>query len=225
MKFFQELTIKIFKKVVAVIVSLFIIYTVGLATGAGINILEIDTENLDFERILFIPGVNTSAGELIRWKRDLSFNFPNKEIVFLDNIVYFYWQDDKTEKIVEKGVEVLNDEKSTLIIAHSYGGILSKSIIEKSENSNVVKLITMASPHNMDSFGLDNSKEFLETPEVVNVPTYSFGGYVDPIVLFSKTDVEDSNHQDLWSGHSGFLFNKKVRKKVLEFALGLNYVE
>ena len=65
----------------------------------------------------------------------------------------------------------------------------------------------------------------METPEEVDVPTFSFGGYVDPIVIFSKSDVEDSEHQDLWSGHNGFLFNKNVRKKVLEFALGLNYVE
>jgi len=208
-----------------VIVSLFVIYAIGLATGAGINVLEIDTESLYFERILFVPGINTSATELIRWKRDLTFNFADKEIIFLDDVVYFYWQDEKTEKIVEKGVEVLNDGKSTLVIAHSYGGILAKSIIDQAENSNVVKLITMASPHEMTSFGIEESKEFLETPEEVDVPTFSFGGYVDPIVIFSKSDVEDSEHQDLWSGHNGFLFNKNVRKKVLEFALGLNYVE
>lgn len=225
MTFFKKIISKIFGKIIIIIVSLFVIYIVGLATGSGINVLEIDTETLDFERILFIPGINTSAAELVRWKRDLTFNFENKEIIFLDDFTYFYWQDEKTEKIVEKGVEILNDGKSTLVISHSYGGILAKSIINKSQNAKVVKLITMASPHQMNSFGIDNSKEFLETPEEVDVPTYSFGGYADPIVLFPKSNVIDSQHEDLWSSHNGFLFNKDVRKRVLEFALGLNYVE
>lgn len=225
MSFFKELTIKIFKKTIIVVVSLFVVYSAGLATGSGINTLNIDTDLLNFERIFFVPGINTSASDLIRWKRDLTFNFPEKEIVFLDDTTYFYWQNEKTEKIVEKGVEILNDGKSTLIIAHSYGGVLVKSIIDRAENGNVVKLITMASPHKMTKFGIKESKDFLETPDEVGVPTYSFGGYMDPIVLFPETDVKDSNHLDLWSGHTGFLFNKEIRKKVLEFALGLNYAE
>ncbi|MBU1046249.1 hypothetical protein KKH36_00520 [Patescibacteria group bacterium] len=225
MKFFKKITIQIFKKTIIVVVSLFVIYSVGLATGSGINTLNIDTEAINFDRILFVPGINTNASDLVRWKRDLTFNFPEKEIIFIDDFVYFYWQDDKTEKIVNKGVEILNDGKSTLVIAHSYGGLLVKSIIEKAENGNVVKLITMASPHKVNALGVAESKTFLEVPEEVNVPTYSFGGYVDWMVLFPDSNVEDSQHEDLWSGHSGFLFNKDIRKKVLEFALGLSYVE
>ena len=225
MSFSKKLTIKILQKIITIIVALFVIYIAGLATGSGINILNIDTSSLDFERILFIPGVSTSASELNRWKRDLAFNFPEEEIIFLDEIFYFHWQDEKTEKMVEKGIKGLDDGKSTLIIAHSYGGILAKTIINKSENENVVKLITMASPHTMESFGIDDSKEFLNTPDEVTVPTYSFGGYIDPIVFFTKSDVEDSEHLDLWSNHNGFLSNKDIRRKVLFFALGLNYTE
>jgi len=225
MTFLKKLIIQLFKKLAIVFVSLYVIYIVGLATSSGINVLNIDTDNLDFNRILFVPGINTSARELIRWERDLAFNFPNKEIVFLDDTVYFYWQNNKTEMIVEKGIEILDDGESTLIIAHSYGGVLVKSIIERSKGANVVKLITMASPRTMNSFGIEKSKDFLETPDNVTVPTYSFGGYADPIVLFPKTKIKDSQHKDLWSGHNGFLFNKNVRKKVLEFALGLNYAE
>jgi len=225
MQFLKKLSLNILKKGTLVLVSLFVIYSVNMATGAGVNVLEIDTEALDFERILFVPGINTSAPELIRWKRDLAFNFPEEELVFLDDVVYFYWQNEKTEKIVEKGVDILNDGKSTLILSHSYGGVLAKSIIDRADKANVVKFITMASPHEMTSFGIEDSKEFLETPEEVDVPTFSFGGYYDPVVIFTNSDVEDSVHQDLWSGHSGFLLNKDIRKKVLEFALGFVYVE
>lgn len=225
MKLLQKISLNFFKKVFLIVVSLFVFYSVNLATGSGVNVLEIDVENLNFERILFVPGINTSAGELVRWKRDLGFNFPDKEKVFLDDTVYFYWQTEKAEKIIEKGVSILNDGKSTLILAHSYGGVLAKSIIQKAEKGNVIKLITMATPHQMESFGLDKAKENLEIPEDVPVETYSFGGYVDPIVFFNNSDLENSLHQDLWSSHNGFLFDKDVRRRVLEFALGFSHVE
>ncbi|MFH1402108.1 MAG: hypothetical protein ABIG87_00600 [Patescibacteria group bacterium] len=215
----------IFKKTILILVSLFVIYSVNLATGAGENVLDIDAKLLNFERIIFVPGINTQSFKLSQWKTDLQNNFPQKEIIFLDDPVYFYWQDEKTEEIVEKGVALLNDGKATLVISHSYGGVLAETMISRADNGNVIKLITMASPHQMDSFGIDNSKEFLGTPDKVNVPTYSFGGYIDPVVLFPNTNVQSSNHQDLWSGHLGFLLDKDIRRKVLEFALGFNYVE
>ena len=129
--------------------------------------------------------------------------------------------------INRRGVDILNDGKATIIFAHSYGGVLAKTMIARANNSNIIKLITMASPHQMNSFGIDESKDFLETPEVVDVPTYSFGGYVDPIVLFpfTLTNSDDSEHQDLWSGHGGFLFDKDIRKKVLEQAFGVENAE
>ena len=218
--------IKISKKVALVFIFLIAIYTLNHFSGAGVNKLDIEVGDLEFERIVFVPGINTPSFYLSRWKKDLRVNFPNKEVVFLDGNVYLYWQDNKTEEIVETGVKILNDGKATIIIAHSYGGVLAKTMIDRVDNANVVKLVTMASPHQMNGFGIDESKDFLKTPEKVDVPTFSFGGYVDPIVLFplSNTedaeDLENSNHQDLWSGHSGFLSNKEIRKKVLEFAFG-----
>lgn len=186
--------------------------------GFGVNQLDIDTSNLEFERILFVPGINTPNFYLNRWRADLKANFPDKETVVLSDNIYIYWQDDKTEAIVEKGMEILNDGKPTIIISHSYGGVLAKTMIDRSNSANVVKLVTMASPHQMDSFGLDESKDFLGAPSEVDVPTFSFGGYVDPIVLFPFSDIKDDdpNHLDLWSGHSGFLFSKDIRREVLE---------
>ena len=212
--------IKISKKIVLVFVVLLVIYFLNILSGTGVNNLNIDVGNLEFERILFVPGINTPSFYLIRWEKDLDANFPSKEIIFLDGDTYIYWQDDKTEVIVRKGVEILNDSKTTIIFAHSYGGVLAKTMIDRADNANVIKLITMASPHQMNSFGIDKSKSFLQTPEGVSVPTYSFGGYVDTIVFFPFSDVSDSEHQDLWSGHGGFLFSKDVRKKVLEYAFG-----
>jgi len=223
--------IKISKKIVWVFALILTIYFLNILSGAGVNNLNIDADNLEFERILFVPGINTPKFYLIRWEKDLITNFPTKEIIILNDDMYIYWQDDKTKVIVGKGVDILNDGKATIIFAHSYGGVLAKTMISRAGNANVVKLITMASPHQMDGFGIDESKDFLETPEEVNVPTFSFGGYVDPVVLFPFTNVSDTenlddpNHQDLWSGHGGFLFDKNIRKKVLEYAFGVEIAE
>ncbi|MFH0845940.1 MAG: hypothetical protein V1851_00880 [Patescibacteria group bacterium] len=216
MRFFNSI-----KKISRIFFLIALIYGLDFVASWGAVNLDIDTQGLDFDRILFVQGIKTTSLELTAWKNDLEKNFPNDEIIFMDEFVYFYWQDGKTEKIVEKGTNILNDGKSTLIIAHSYGGILAKTMIERAENANVVKLITMASPNKMESFGIKNSKEFLGTPEDVDVPTISVGGFLDPVVLFPKTNIDNSEHIDLWSGHTGFLFNKNVRQKVLELALGI----
>jgi len=217
--------IKVFKKIASVFLLLLLIYLANHLAGAGVNNLNLDVADLKFERILFVPGISTPKFYLTRWKKDLQVNFPTKEIIFLDDSIYFYWQDNKTEAIVEEGVNLLNDGKATVVIAHSYGGVLAETMIARAENSQVVKLITMASPLQMDGFGIGESKDFLDTPEEVTVPTYSFGGFIDPIVLFPFSDVGDSNHLDLWSSHSGFLFNKNIRKQVLEYALGIKTLE
>ncbi len=217
--------IKVSKKIILVFALLLTVYFLNYLVGAGVNNLDIDVGDLEFERILFVPGINTPKFYLSRWKKDLDFNFPDKEIIFLDDYMYIYWQDDKTEEIVERGVAILNDNRPTFVISHSYGGVLAKTMIDRAENANIAKFVTMASPHQMDGFGIDESKDFLGTPEEVDVPTFSFGGYVDTIVFFPFSDVSDSEHQDLWSGHGGFLFSKDVRKKVLEYAFGGANVE
>ncbi len=213
--------IKISKKIVLIFFLLLIVSVLNHFSGMGVNHLDIDTSNMKFERILFVPGINTPKFYLDRWVEDLDTNFPDKEIIFLDNVYYFYWQDDKTEEIVKEGVEILSDGKPTIIISHSYGGVLAKTMISRTEKANVVKLVTMASPHQMNGLGLDDSKDFLRAPDDVDVPIYSFGGYIDPVVLYPFSNVVDSNHQDLWSGHGGFLFSKDVRKQVLESVFGV----
>lgn len=123
----------------------------------------------------------------------------------------------KMNKIIDKGVGILDDGKKTLVLSHSFGGILGKNIIEKSKNSNIVAFIAMASPHTMSFFGVGPSRKKLKTPDVVDIPTFSFGGYFDPIVLFYNSDLKNSIfHKNYWVEHTAFLYKKSIRKKVLE---------
>lgn len=80
-----------------IIVALFILI-VDVLMNKGISKINIYENSKDFDRILFVPGVMTLKIMVKRWKDDLNFYFPEKEIVFLDDNLYIYWQFEKNEQ-------------------------------------------------------------------------------------------------------------------------------
>ncbi len=170
-------------------------------------------------RILFVPGIKTWQWYLTGWKKDLEEYFPDIEIVFLDKPIYIHTQKKKCDEIVKHGVEILDDGKPTVILAHSFGGILAKTMIKRAKNHKVIKLITMASPHTMKAFLVESTKKFLQTPESVEVPTITFGGTLDPIVPYKYTKTKNSTHENFVCEHMAFLLSASIRKKVLKFIL------
>jgi hypothetical protein len=179
---------------------------------------KIEPDETETSRIIFVPGIKTWDFYLKGWKRDLPQKFPNAEIIFLDDIFYLHFQNDKTEKIVQNGVNILNDGKPTKIIAHSFGGILARAMIDRSENANIQELITMASPHKMEIFGVGSAKKFLLVPPSVSqkIKVKTFGGYFDLMVPAIWTRLNDSEHRIIFSEHLGFLLFKKIRAEILE---------
>ncbi len=167
-------------------------------------------------RILFVPGIKTWQWYLSGWKKDLLRNFPNAEIVFLNKPIYLHTQKKKCDQIVENGVKILNDRKPTIVLSHSYGGLLAKTMIGRAKNAKVTKLVTMASPHTMNSFGVDSTRKFLKTPEFVEVLTQTIGGFLDPVVPYKYTQTKNSKHQNIWCEHMGFLLAPWIRKKIIE---------
>lgn len=217
---------KFFLIIFALIITVLFILTIDVLMNKGVNDINIGENKDDFERIVFVPGITTPKFFLNRWKNDLNFYFPDKEIIFLDDKFYLYWQYEKMERIISEGVGILNDGKKTLIISHSFGGILSKNIIKRSERANIFAFISMASPHTMTAFGIGASRLNLKTPDIVDAPTFSFGGYLDPIVLFYNSDLVNSIiHNNYWVEHLAFLYKKEIRKKVLEAVLNYENIK
>ncbi len=167
-------------------------------------------------RILFVPGIKTWQWYLTGWKKDLVKTFPEAEIIFLDKPIYLHTQKKKCEQIVEQGVEILNDGIPTIVLAHSYGGILAKTMIGRAKSNKVKKLITMASPHTMKGFGVQSTKDFLKTPEKVSVETITFGGFLDPVVPYKYTQTSNSQHKNIKCEHMAFLLSETIRKIILE---------
>ena len=170
-------------------------------------------------RILFVPGIKTWKFYLDGWKKDLEQHFPNDERIFLEDPIYLHFEYKKLEKIIAQGVKLLEDGKPTIIIAHSFGGLLAKTMIHRAKHHKVQKLITMASPHKMTLWGVQKTKKYLQTPATVSVPTQTFGGYCDLIVPFYQASIKGSPHKNIGSLHLGFLLSSKIRKIVLNQAL------
>jgi len=166
-------------------------------------------------RILFVPGINTPAVKLSGWEKELRQFFPKAEIIFLQSW-YLHWQHEEIEKLVQEGIHIVEDKKKTILLAHSFGGILSKAIIHRAKKANICGLITMASPHHMDSFGVKNASQKINAPRTVSIPSVSFGGYFDPIVPFPKTVLSKKYHWNFSCEHLAFLFSSPIRKDVLK---------
>ena len=167
-------------------------------------------------RIIFIPGIKTWQFYLKGWKKDLALNFLQTEILFQDQIFYLHFEHQKLKKIVENTVKIINDQKPTIILAHSFGGILAKTAIDQAKKNNVKKLITLATPHRMSKLGVGKAKKFLTTPLNVNTETLTFGGNFDLIVPAKYTFTDNSIHQNFSCEHLGFMILPKIRKKIIQ---------
>lgn len=169
-------------------------------------------------KIIFIVGICNPKAFLRGWKKDLHTQFPKSKIILLSDF-YYHWQIEKMENMVQKGVQILEDGEPALIFAHSFGGILAKTIISRVKRHNVQKLIMMASPNQMNFFGCGRAKKMLRTPYKTPVKTDTYGAFLDPIVPFFLTPITRQNHTNIWGEHLCFIFSKAIRKRIIKKSL------
>lgn len=183
------------------------------------------------QRILFVPGIHTPKWHVRWWKKDLKKKFPysqklrkklenqfsNHEIIFMDKVIYYYWQHETLEELLQKGVEIINDGIPTIIVAHSFGGILAKAMISRAKNASIVFFLTMSTPHSLNYAKISDAKKYIAAPEQVPIPAESMGGYFDIIVPFFLSKLKDGKkHTNYFCEHMSFLWFPPLRKKVIE---------
>jgi len=171
------------------------------------------------KRVIFIVGIKTPQLYLRGWRKDLSRQFPESEVVFIDDW-YMHWQRKRIAGIIKRGATLLADGVPTLIIAHSFGGLLARAMLDRSNGQHAVQqLVTMASPHTMPFlFTQARAKLALPlSPQVDCVQTW--GGYFDPIVPFGWTSLPLAQHRNLPVEHLAWLFSGSVRRRVLRVCL------
>ena len=166
-------------------------------------------------RLLFVPGIHTPKWYVKWWKKDIHNHFSDIDSIFLDDVVYYYWQHEILEDIVQEGTRILRDGRPTIILAHSFGGILAKSMIARSRG-NISFFLTMATPHTMTYVGIHRAKKYISAPETVAVPAESMGGFFDPVVPFFLSRLPGAHrHTNLFCEHMSFLWAPWVRQRVI----------
>lgn len=109
------------------------------------------------------------------------------------------WDFDWMKEFCDDLVARYDDGKPTIIVGHSAGGIFACNIAERFENTCVLGVVTICSPHELLD-GLFLRK--LEVRSDINIPIISVGGMVDGIVpVWTTRHPLSRKHKSFWATH------------------------
>jgi len=186
------------------------------ARRVGVRVLR---EGAGGCRILCLAGAfcGDTAANWSDWIVDLSKRFPEAEITVINGF-YYYWPEEAEvmQQIIAEGQALLEDERPTVIVAFSFGGLLAKAMVDEAEHHSVRAIVTMATEHRGHLPRIAETRDVcLGVPMDVDVPTYSFGGWLDLIVWPWTTFTDQSSHRFLAIGHFAFMRSKTTRSAIL----------
>lgn len=170
-------------------------------------------------RILCLAGAfcADTAANWTGWIANLHQRFPDAEITVVNGF-YYYWPDEVAvmEEIVAEGIGLLADEQPTIIIGFSFGGLLAKAMVARAQRHRVSAIVTLATEHRGHLPRIAETRDIhLNIPVDVDVPTYSFGGLLDPIVWPWTSYSGRSYHRFFLNGHFAFMHSEATRRRVL----------
>jgi len=164
------------------------------------------------ERIVFVPGIDMQSIKMQWWERDLQNAFPRVSVKIF-HAYYLHTQHRRVERYIEELTELLADGIPTVVLAHSFGGLLAKGAIHRLEGkTSIALLLTLASPHTMHDYGIAEAITALHIPQSVAVPIITYGGTYDVIVPEKYTHCPgEREHHAIPYTHIGFLYNANAR--------------
>ncbi len=170
-------------------------------------------------RILCLAGAfcADTASNWSGWIADLRESFPEADIAVVNGF-YYYWPEETLvmNEIIARGLALLSDEQPTVIVAFSFGGLLAKAMVDRTERHRVRAIVTLATEHRGHLPRIAETRDIhLGVPLDVDVPTHSFGGLFDMIVWPWTSYSERSMHRFLLAGHFAFMHSRATRQKVL----------
>jgi len=166
------------------------------------------------DRIIFIPGILTSPElQKFQWGRSAQEMFPERDIVIIEK-TYLYPQHEVLESICEEVITLLEDGIPTVLLGHSFGGILATAVYWRTRENNrvdITKLVTVVTPHSFNAPGLEEARQAVgyEYKKATDTPVYTFGAKIDHVVPRKYTTYPDSEHVDIRGTHSGMWLNPR----------------
>lgn len=163
-------------------------------------------DDVPFERVVLVQGINSTSFSMRGWVRHLERQCVDVEVVQVQGY-YIHTDIPKVESIVSEVHKILQEKKKTLVIAHSFGGIVARTAIGRlASDDHIILLATLGSPHGLGDFGVQETMKEIGLPERCTVPLLTFGGRADIIVpeIYSHHHDED-HHIALSCIHTAFL--------------------
>lgn len=196
-----------------------IIHLIAIKDGI-IGLFDKKYLNPPFNRIVFICGISANKYSLIKWDKMLNKIFPNTEIVIMRKY-YLYTQKENVNFFVKDIIKKLSEDKKTLLIGYSFGGMLAKMCINSMKSTDhIMCLVTLGTPHSMKNFGIKEAIRNFSIPESVNIHTITIGGNLDAIVPLEYTKMKGSSvHYVLPCTHLAFVHIRRTRKEVIDIIM------
>ncbi len=197
---------------------------VGAFWGGVRSITEVHYPSPPFERIILIPGINSSYMSIRPLEKFFQRHFPSVEVVTVQEY-YFHVQEHRVADIISRVEHILQDNRKTLIVGHSFGGIVARAAISRLRcTSHILLLATLGSPHRLEDFGVHEARVRHEVPDHCTVPIMTFGGRADAVVPEKYTGIDcEVMHITISCTHLAFLHSYRTRREVL--AAIMQYLE
>lgn len=166
------------------------------------------------DRIIFIPGILTSPElQKFQWGRSAREMFPDREVIVIEK-TYLYNQHHVLESICEEVISILKDGVPTVLVGHSFGGILATAIYWRCHEQSIgdiTRLITVVTPHTYNAPGLDDARNVVQYQykKIADIPVFTFGAKIDHVVPKKYTAYPNSTHLDIRGTHSGMWLNPR----------------
>ncbi len=170
------------------------------------------------KKVIFIPGIFNLRWYQFRWRKEC--DRLGYEFLCFDKPFYSYWNIKRMRKLISEGKRMLEKNSNSIVVCHSFGGILFNCILQKITKPKIKRVVLITCPLGMNIFGMRKRKKLLgyDGNLKYNFDSVSFGAYFDELVLPVWTRYKDERHYNLFVDHMVVLFMKRVVKKIMRLS-------
>lgn len=170
------------------------------------------------KKVIFVPGIFNPKWYQFRWKKECE--KMGYEFLCFKKPFYSYWNIKRMRELISEGKKMVEKNPNSIIVCHSFGGILFNCILQKISKPKIKKTVFITCPFGMNILGMRKRKKVLGYDEDLkyNFESVSFGAYFDELVPFVWTRYRNERHYNLFVDHMAVLFVKRVVRKIMRLS-------